>query len=216
MGGEAKKVVVLPSEAQEASRGQSVHVPMPHTGAPSAPAALIQFSLHAVIQSCPWLRFQVQRSICTQVLAATGLFDLWPEHKASPPLSDGPLQPPTTSLTHWKMKTEKINPLPAFLVMPLEMFNDVISAVLQPVWTVWCVRQSQGKWWTETQDVSAVLRIRAVAFTQERPHTPVLMPVDGYIYRTHHSIPLVTHTVCSSYQPFQNTGDERNKTKTYL
>lgn len=201
----AKKVVILPSEAQEASREQNVHVPMPHTGAPSAPAALIQLCPHVVKKSCPWLRFQGKRSICTQVLAAAGLFDQWPEHKPSPPLSDELLQLSTTSLIHWKTKSGT-NPSTEFLVAPLLRFNEVISAVLQPVWFIWCVRQNQGKWWTEAKDVCAVLCIWAVAFTQEHPYTPALMPVDCYIYRTHHSIPTVTHTVCNGDQPFQNTG----------
>lgn len=133
MGEAAKKVAVQPLEAQEASREQNVHVPMPHTGAPSAPAARTKLSHHARIQRQSWLKFLVERSTCTQVLAAAGLFDRWPEHKTSPPLSHGLLQPPTTSLTRWKTKSGT-NPTTEFLfssMMPLGMWYQVISAFIQ-------------------------------------------------------------------------------------
>lgn len=98
VGEAAEMVAVQPLGVQEASRQPSVRVPMPHIGAPSAPAARMKPSHHAGVQSQSWL-FLAERSICTQVLAAAGPFGQWPEHKPSPPLSDGLLQPPTTSLT---------------------------------------------------------------------------------------------------------------------
>lgn len=65
----------------------------------------------------------------------------------------------------------------------------------------------------EAQSVCAVLRIWAEAFTQEHPYTLDLMPVDCHIHWTHHSIPMVTHTICNRYQLFQNTGFWKKKTK---
>lgn len=51
VGEAAKKVAVQPLEAQEASRKRIVHVPMLHTGVPSAPAARMKLSHHAGIES---------------------------------------------------------------------------------------------------------------------------------------------------------------------
>lgn len=132
VGEAAKKVAVQPLEAQEASRERNWHVPTPHTGAPSAPAARMKLSHHAGTQSHSWLKFPVERSICTPVLAAAGLFDQWPERKTSPPLLYELQQPPTTSLTHWKTKSGT-NPTAAFLfssMMPLGMWDEVISAFI--------------------------------------------------------------------------------------
>lgn len=60
----------------------------------------------------------------------------------------------------------------------------------------------------------AVLSIGAVAFTQEQPDTPALMPVHRYIYGTHHPIPTVTRAICGGDQPFQNTGVSTRDKKT--
>lgn len=63
----------------------------------------------------------------------------------------------------------------------------------------------------EAQSVCAVLRIWAEAFTQEHLYTLTLMPVDCHIHWTHHSVPMVTHTICNRYQLFQNTGFWKKK-----
>lgn len=145
MGEAAKKVAVQPLEAQEASRERNVRVPTLHTGAPSAPAAPMKLSHHTGIQSHSWLKFLVGRSICTQVLAAASLFDQWPEHKTSPPLSHGLLQPPTTSLTRWKRKSGT-NPTPEFLFssMNVGMWYEVRSAFIQ-TWMVCLVCETKPR-----------------------------------------------------------------------
>lgn len=52
----------------------------------------------------------------------------------------------------------------------------------------------------------AVLGIRAVTLPQEDLHTLILMATDGHIQRTDHVVTTVTHTICNSYQPPENTG----------
>lgn len=52
----------------------------------------------------------------------------------------------------------------------------------------------------------AVLGIRAVTLPQKDLHTLILMAIDSHIERTDHVVAMVTHTICNSYQPPENTG----------
>lgn len=81
----AKKVQVLPSEAEEASRQQNLLGLVQHKAALSVPAALTQFSHDDVEQNSLWSMSPGEGSICAQVSVEAGLFCQWPKRKSSPP-----------------------------------------------------------------------------------------------------------------------------------
>lgn len=101
----AETAPVLPSGAQEASRQQNALGLVPHTAAPSVPAALTQFSHDALIQDSSWSKSLGEGSICAQAPAAESLFCQWPRRTSSSPLSKLLLQPRAASVIHWSRVT---------------------------------------------------------------------------------------------------------------